>query len=149
MKIQVETKINKPKEVVWQTIINIEGSEERISGIEKVEVLEKPEVGMVGFKWRETRTMFGKTATEVMWITDVVENDHYKVRAESRGMIYNSVIKVAGEGDQTVLSMEFGGEAQTFMVKMMSALMMPFFKGATIKALQKDMDDIKASLEQN
>ncbi len=147
MKIQVETTINRPKEDVWKVITNIEDAAERISGIQLVEVLEKPESGLVGLKWRETRIMFGKTATEVMWITDVIENDHYKVRAESHGAIYKSIIKVSGQGDQSVLSMEFGGEPQTFMAKLMSAIMMPFFKGATIKALQKDMDDIKAWVE--
>lgn len=147
MKIKVETRIIKPVQDVWQAIINIENSVNTISAIEKLEVLERPESGMIGFKWVETRTMFGKSATETMWITDLKENDFYNVRAESHGMIYKSVLKVAEDGDQTLLSMEFGGEAQTFMAKLMSVLMMPFFKGATVKALQKDMDDIKASLE--
>lgn len=147
MKIKVETSINKTVQEVWETIIDIENSVNIISGITELEVLEKPETGMIGFKWVETRIMFGKAATETMWITDLKENDFYKVRAESHGVIYESTISVVEENGQTLLSMEFGGEAQTFMAKVMSVIMMPFFKGATIKALQKDMDDIKASLE--
>jgi len=147
MKIHVETKIDRKIEDVWQAIIDIENSVDIISGIQELEVLERPESGMVGFKWKETRIMFGKSATETMWITDLKENEYYNVRAESHGAIYKSIISVVEEGDQTILRMEFGGEAQTFISKVMSALMMPFFKGATIKALQKDMDDIKSSLE--
>jgi carbon monoxide dehydrogenase subunit G len=147
MKILVETRINKSVQEVWQTIINIENSVNIISGIVELEVLEKPESGMIGFKWKETRIMFGKSATETMWITDLKENDFYNVRAESHGMIYKSVLKVAEESDHTVLSMEFGGETQTFIAKVMSVIMMPFFKGATIKLLQKDLDDIKVSME--
>ncbi len=149
MKLQVETNINGSREKVWSVITNIEGSAERISGIEEVEVLERPEYGLVGFKWKETRTMFGKTATEVMWITEAEENSHYNVRAESHGMIYKSVIAIKQNGDQTILSMEFGGEAQNFGTKLMSVLMGPFFKGATRKALQKDLDDIKTWVENN
>lgn len=26
-------------------------------------------MGLVGFKWKETHKMFGKEATEIMWIT--------------------------------------------------------------------------------
>jgi carbon monoxide dehydrogenase subunit G len=147
MKIRVETKIDKKKEDVWKAIINIENSVNIISGIVELEVLERPENGMVGFKWKETRVMFGKSATETMWITELKENEFYNVRAESHGMIYKSVIKVVEQDSHTVLSMEFGGEAQTFIAKLMSKLMMPFFKKATIKALQKDMDDIKASFK--
>jgi len=42
-----------------------------------IEVLEKPDAGFVGFKWKETRKMFGKEATEIMWITDSVENEYF------------------------------------------------------------------------
>jgi len=50
MKIQVETLINRQKVVVWKAIMNIEDSEKTISAIENIEVLEKPETGMIGFK---------------------------------------------------------------------------------------------------
>ena len=70
---------------------------------------DKPESGLVGLKWRETRTMFGKSATEVMWITDVVENESYDVRAESHGMVYLSRLSISQEGDSHILSMDFGG----------------------------------------
>jgi len=38
--------------------------------------------------------MFGKTATEVMCVTGLLENDHYSVRAESHRMIYKSIVSV-------------------------------------------------------
>ena len=149
MKFQVQTTINRSKQDVWQVITNMEAAAERISSIQSVEVLEKPSSGLVGLKWRETRIMFGKSATEVMWVTEAVENDYYKVRAESHGAIYNSVLKVSEEGEQSLLTMEFNGEAQTIVAKIMSFVMMPFFKGATLKALQKDLDDIKSWMEKN
>jgi len=99
MKIHVETKIDRKIEDVWQAIIDIENSVDIISGIQELEVLERPESGMVGFKWKETRIMFGKSATETMWITDLKENEYYNVRAESHGAIYKSIISVVEEGD--------------------------------------------------
>lgn len=42
--------------------------------------------GLVGLKWRETRMLFGKEATAEKWITDAVENECYKTRAESDGI---------------------------------------------------------------
>ena len=61
-----------------------------ISGIEKIEVLEKPSHGLVGLKWEETRIMFGKTAIEIMWITEAEDNSHYQTRAEHRNVVYIS-----------------------------------------------------------
>lgn len=145
--LKATVSINAPKEKVWEVITNIENAAESISGIEEVEILEKPESGLVGLKWKETRIMFGKTATEVMWITEAVENDYYKTRAESHGSIYTSTISVEEKEGVSILSMEFGAKMVTLGAKIMGTLMMPFFKGATRKALQKDLDDIKARVE--
>lgn len=61
METEVKGIINADRKSVWNTITDIENAPQTISGIEKVEILEKPASGMVGFKWRETRTMFGQT----------------------------------------------------------------------------------------
>ncbi|MDA3958674.1 SRPBCC family protein [Oceanispirochaeta sp.] len=85
MNIQSKTRINSSKEKVWKLITNIENSNNFIRGIEKVEILEQKENELIGLKWKETRTMFGQTATEIMWITDARENESYSTRAESHG----------------------------------------------------------------
>lgn len=143
----MQVKIDGSREDIWKTITDIENAADRISGIEEVEILEQPEQGLVGLKWKETRTMFGKTATEVMWITDVVDGESYDVRAESHGSVYKSKLSIAEEGDSHILTFDFGAEAQSFVVKVMSVLMGVFFKGATKKALRQDLDDIKAAVE--
>ena len=98
MKINVDIVINGSNEKVWEVIADIEHSPEVISGIEQVEVLEKPADGLVGLKWKETRTMFGKTATEVMWITDVEEGTSYSTRAESHGLGLSFNARSDGKG---------------------------------------------------
>ncbi|MGB5402113.1 MAG: SRPBCC family protein [Thermoanaerobaculia bacterium] len=147
MQIRVQVSINGSREEIWKVITDIETSVDKISAIDAIEILDKPESGLVGLKWRETRTMFGKSATEVMWITDVVENESYDVRAESHGMVYLSRLSISQEGDSHILSMDFGGEAQTFMGKLMSVTMGVFFKGATQRALLQDLEDLKAVVE--
>jgi len=90
MKLEAKVCIDGTKEQIWQVITDIENSVNIIQAIEEIEVLEKPAEGLVGLKWRETRTMFGQTATEVMWITDAKENEFYQTRAENHGAIYVS-----------------------------------------------------------
>ena len=147
MKIKTEVVINGTKEDVWRVITDIDGSVETIRAIESIDVLEKPDVGVVGLKWKETRTMFGQQATEVMWITDAKENEYYQTRAESHGAIYVSRFDLEEDGDKTLLTMGFEGEALGFGAKVMSFLTGFMFKGATEKALKEDLIDIKAAVE--
>jgi len=149
MKLKAEIIIDGTKEQIWQVITDIEGSIDRISAIEKIDILDKPVSGMLGLKWEETRTMFGKSATEIMWITDVVENEYYQTRAESHGAIYKSRLQIEESGDKSKLTMEFEGEAQSAFAKIMSFLTGFMFKSATEKALQEDLKDIKAYVEKS
>ena len=149
MKLKAEIIINGTKEQIWHVITDIERSVETISAIEKIEILEKPESGVLGLKWEETRIMFGKSATEIMWITDVVENEYYQTRAESHGAIYKSRLQIEESGDKSKLTMEFEGEPQSTSAKIMSFLTGFMFKSATEKALQVDLKDIKAYVEKS
>jgi carbon monoxide dehydrogenase subunit G len=148
MNIEVQESINGSLEEVWRVITDIDNSVNVISGIEEIEVLERPEEGLVGLKWRETRTLFGKTATEVMWITDAEENAFYATRAESHGSIYITHLTIVEQDGGTLLTMNFGAELQSFTAKVMSATMGWMFKNATIKAVQQDLTDNKAAVEQ-
>ena len=149
MKIKSKVSIKGRKEDVWHAITDIEGSVEMISAIESIEILEKPESGILGLKWKETRPMFGKEATEIMWITDVKENEYYQTRAENHGAVYISRLEINEVGQETKLTMGFEGEAQSFGAKIMSFLTGFMFKGATEKALKQDLIDIKAFVEKS
>lgn len=147
MKLQTKININAPKEKIWDMITDIENAVSRISGIDDIEVLEKPESGFKGFKWKETRTLFGKTATEIMWVTDVKENESYKTRAESHGMVYLTDVYISSEDDQNFLHQDFEGIPQTFGAKMMMVITGFMFRSATKKAVMKDLEDIKIAAE--
>ena len=147
MIIKAQISINGSKEEVWEVITNIENWQKTITGIEKIEVLKKPTNGLVGLKWKETRTMFGKTATEIMWITDAKEKESYSTRAESHGAVYITNLVLSEHDHGTQLTIEFKGIPQTFGAKLMSAIMGFFFKSATKKALTQDLVDIKAVIE--
>ncbi len=147
MNLKVEIPINATKEEIWKVITDIDGAPDRISGIEKVEVHHHPGEELIGLKWTETRTLFGKTATETMWVTEAEKNKFYKTRAESHGAIYTSIMRIDEKNGQNFLGMEFYSQAQTFGAKFMATVLGPLFKGATKKAVLKDLEDIKSHLE--
>ncbi len=147
MKIEVQTDIAGSKEDVWRVITDIDGCADTIRGIEKIEILERPDSGLVGLKWRETRKMFGKIATEIMWITDVKEHEYYQTRAESHGSVYVSTLSIAERDSGVTLTMRFGATPQTLASKIMSATLGRMFKGATVKAVREDLHDVKVAVE--
>ena len=145
--IRVSQEVNAPASVVWNIITDLEGSVETISSIEKVEVLAGDSFG-VGTSWRETRTMFGKKATEEMTVTEVVEGESYVVIARPDSANYRTVMSILPTGETAcVVSMEFGANPKGTMTRFMGATMGKMFEGATKKALQRDLDDIAAVAE--
>ena len=147
MTITSEIQIQASREKVFTGFTDFPSMEERIAGITKMEFLEKEGRAEVGMKWRETRVMFGKEATEVMWITALTANESYVVEAESHGMHYRSTYTFTEAEGGTNVSLEFSGEPQTFMARVMATLMFPFFKSATKQAFTKDLEDLKKILE--
>ena len=147
MELSVFVEIDKSIEDVWNAIIDFENCSNYINSIVDIKIIENPKDTLIGFKWKETRVMFGKEATETMWITDYVENNYYQTRAESHGSIYISRLSLERVGENTKLTMSFTTEAQTFFVKILSVFMGFMIKGSMKKALLKDLNDIKNHLE--
>jgi len=145
--VNVSHEVSAPPEAVWSIVVGIDEWVETVEAIEIVERLDDGEGFGLGTTWRETRTMFGKQATEDMTVTEFDEGARYATAAESHGSKYFSEIRV----DPTVagcrLSMSFRGEAQTTFAKIMDATAGRFFLGATRKALAKDLADIGAAAE--
>lgn len=147
MLVEVQVTINGSKAAIWAAITDIENASEIISGIEGIEVVEKPARGLVGLKWRETRMLFGKPATAEKWITDAAENEFYKTRAESDGFIFLSTMSISENSGGMTLSSSHDSKPQTMVARVMSIPMGLFFKGVAKKALLQDLNDIKAAVE--
>jgi len=147
MQVSTSVLIRAPRAAVWTLITDIEHAPRTIRSIESVEILERPSSGLVRLKWRETRTLFGKSATETMWITEAVAPEFYKTRAESHGAIYLASLELAERGGATELAMHFSCEPVTGSAKLTWRLFGWMFRGATLKACAKDLADIKAAAE--
>ena len=147
MLVEVQVTINGSKAAVWAAITNIENASEIISGIEKIEILEKPANGLIGLKWRETRKLFGKSATADKWITDAVEDEFYKTRAEDGGFVFLSTMSISESSGGITLTSVHDSLPQGIAAKLMSIPMGLLFKGVAKKALLQDLNDYKAAVE--
>ena len=149
MNISVTVDIDKPKHLVWEAITDIENCPDMISGIIDLKVLQKPDNGIVGLKWMETRIMFGKEASETMWITDAKEGEYYCTRAENHGAVYLTRMSLSEVDSKTLLSMSFSSTSESKFIRFVSLIMGFFIRRSMEKMLKKDLDDIKNYLQQS
>ena len=146
MIVEVQVTIKASGAAIWNAITDIENASEIISGIEKIEIIEKPATGLIGLKWRETRMYFRKPATVEKRITDAVDNEFYKTRAEDSGFVFLSTIRISEDSGGIKLISSHETIPQGIATKIKS-LPMVFFKGMLKKALLQDLNDYKSAVE--
>jgi hypothetical protein len=147
MLVEVRVGIQGSRAATWAAITDIENAAKILSGIEAIEVLEKPANGLVGVRWRETRMLFGKPATAEKWITEAAENEYYQTRAEDNGFVFLSTLRISAGSDGLTLTSTHDSQPRTFGARMMSIPMGLLFKGVARKALLQDLNDIKRAVE--
>ena len=133
---------------VWAFVVDMDRWVDAIEGIDAVERLDDGEGFGVGTRWRETRTMFGQTATEDMEVTEYEEGARYATFAESHGSKYHSELRVEPRGTGSEMTMSFTGEPQSLFAKVMDVTVGRLFMGSTRKAFARDLADIAAAVEE-
>ena len=148
-RVSIQKSIAAPRERVFDLFTDLRNAPARVAGIKELEVLTEGPVG-VGTRFRETRTMFKRDATEEMEITAFQRPESYQVGANSCGCRYRTIYKFlpdGSDGQATRVEMEFTAQPETFFAK----LMMPLGKllsGTMIKCMDADMGDLKAVAEE-
>lgn len=132
---------------VWEVITNLDAAPTTIEGITSVERLDGGPGFGVGTKWRETRIMFGKEATEEMEVTAIKPGTSYTVESDGKGAHYVSTWTVAPSETGSQVIMTFGGEPTGAFSRLMAATVGKMFEGTTRKAMEQDLADIAAAAE--
>ncbi|MGB3257471.1 MAG: SRPBCC family protein [Ornithinimicrobium sp.] len=133
-----------PVEHVWEVLTDLNNLSRRLGGVQAVAIMTSGPYA-VGTRWRETRTFFGRSATEEMWVRSndplrrtVIESDQQQVH-------YRTVWELT-EGEGTRLTMTFTGTSPDGgMTALLSRLVGPIGLRATRKAVERDLDDFEAA----
>ena len=144
--IIVSTHVSAPLENVFQIYTEIERAEERIPAITKVEMLSEGPFGN-GTRWRETRVVMKKQATEEMWVTGFDPPKSYTVEAQSHGTRYETLFQFEPEGDGTKVSWTFKGTPLTFAAKLTAPMFGLLFKGMMKKCMLGDLEALRDECE--
>jgi carbon monoxide dehydrogenase subunit G len=147
-KISLTQHVNAPADKVWAVISDIPGSAATLSGIDSIQMLSDGPYGE-GTRWKETRTMMGRSETVEMWVAQSKPPRNTTVKALQGGADYTSRMTLADRDGGTDLTMTFGADLvnPTRRSKLAMAVFGKLGMRITRKALAKDLAEIAAKAE--
>ena len=140
--VVVSQSCSAPAETLWQVVTDLASWSRYVTAIEGVELVSEPGPFAVGTRWRETRRMFGQSATEEMWVSALDAGHSYTVESDSRGVRYTSVVTVSAQGSGSQLSQSFAAEPQSSSARFFASVTGPLMRRSVAKALQADAADL-------
>jgi uncharacterized protein YndB with AHSA1/START domain len=141
-KVVVTRTIQAPVDQVFDTIAHIESFSKVVSDIVRVEFVSAQKTG-VGARFKETRSMQGKEVTVELEVTEYVPPERVRIVSDTHGTVWDTVFTTEPEGRATKLTMVMDARAY----KLMPMIMNPLIKGMIQKAVERDMDAVKAWCE--
>jgi carbon monoxide dehydrogenase subunit G len=147
-KISLTQHVNAPADKVWAVISDIPASAATLSGVKAIQMLSDGPYGE-GTRWKETRTMMGRSETVEMWVSQADPPRSTTVKALQGGADYTSRMTLADRDGGTDLTLTFGAELQnpSRLHKLAMAVFGKLGMRITRKALAKDLADIAAKAE--
>lgn len=130
---------------VFEVLSDFRTADQRVSGIKKLEVLTDGPIRK-GTRFRETRVMFGREATEEMEVADFQPDRSYTVSCNSCGAVWSSTFRFVPEAGGTRLEVSMECRAVSFLAKLMKPLS-GLFAGSIRKCVQQDLEDMARFLE--
>ena len=140
--------MGEPIERVFEVASDFRGPADTVGAIERVELLTEGPTGL-GTRFRETRKVFGREATEEMEITAFDAPHAYTVASVSCGCEFDWVFRFIQEGHEgkaTIVEFEMHSRPVTFFAKVTSPLarlMAPMMK----KCFDKDFEELRIVAE--
>ncbi|MBI5763500.1 MAG: SRPBCC family protein [Planctomycetes bacterium] len=118
---------------------------EMVRGIKRVELLTNGPVGK-GTRFKETRIMFGKEATETMEVSAFERGKLYTLSCTSCGVAWSSTFRFTPDAGGTRVDLEMVCKPLTFFAKLMSPLG-KLMAGSMKKCIEGDINDVRTFVE--
>lgn len=145
--VSVSRVIPAPAAVVWSLITDVAECPNYLSAVTAVEFLAGPNPIELGTSWRETRSMFGRSATEEMTVTGLIPGEQYTVTSQAHNAVYTSTLTVTTiDAGSCSLTLSFASNATGNLARLGAATVGRLFAPATRRALAADLDDIEAAV---
>lgn len=147
MRIVATCHVDAPPERVFVLATDVARWPELITAIGRVELL-TPGPLDVGTRFRESRTMYGREASEEMTVAALEPPRRFVLTAESHGTRYRADHTFEAERGGTRLTLDFEGVPVTLAAR----LAMPLgwmLRGSVRRHLEQDLADLKRAAERS
>lgn len=142
----IETRIQAPPARAFAAFTDLRNAAGRPKAIKKLEVLTDGPIG-VGTRFRETREMFGREATEEMEISTFEPGRSFTISCTSCGVAYATRFDFVPGGDGTNVRVEMTTRRLTIFAKIVGPLMGAMMGKMMRKCLMADLEDLRRGIE--
>lgn len=145
MKFVVQEVIGAPRAVAFATAADVRAWPEHIGAIETTELLTREPVG-AGARFRETRRMYGRLASEVMTMAEFEPPERFVLTAFNHGARYRIEHVFEELKPGTRLTITFSARPITRAARLLS----PFAylaSGSLVRQVKRDLGDLKRAIE--
>lgn len=150
MQLDLSRHVAADPDTVWAVLTDIPSAHLTLSGVLAVEILTTGQY-QPGFRWRETRKMFGMKASEEMMVQAAEPPHSTTIVAENGGTEYKTVFTVTpdADGSGSTLRMRFGSETAhaPAISRVAMALLGGVAEKSTRKTMERDLADIATAAE--
>ena len=149
MQLDLSRHINADPETIWAVLTDVPNAHRILSGVLAVEILTAGEYEP-GFRWRETRKMFGMESTEEMMVQTADAPHSTTVVAENGGTEYKTVFTLTADvSGGTNLFMHFSAEVAhaPAISRVVMGVMGKVALNSTRKTMEQDLADIATEAE--
>ena len=143
--VTVATTVAAPVERVFEVFTDLEHSAERVSNIQKIEVLTTGGFGL-GTRWLETREVLGQLDAAEMEVTAFERNRTYTITHYKAGTRIDTVFTFEPFENSTNVRIEFSLESHGLPPGLLAPMGWAI-AGRVQDVIGKDLADLKASVE--
>lgn len=148
--ITVAREVGASAKRTWAVATDLAHAVDVITAITALERLDGGDAFALGTRWRETRRMFGREATEEMAVTHLDPGRSYVVESDSGGTHYVSKLSVDALGEaRSRIEMSFDAESSGLVARALEVTIGRLLVGSLRKELARDLADIAAAAERD
>ena len=142
-KISVKQEFKGPIEKTWSTLIDLDRYPSRVKSYEAIEWLTS-EKSVVGAKWKQTRTVYGKSHTQTIEVVECLEPTSFVLTATEAGATYLTRYSLGESKDAktTAVAASFEVRPNNLLSKVFVRLFGKKLLGSTGETLQSDLSDL-------